>query len=134
MKYATTIYEQIKDLLKDDLGAIRSSAEIKNELKLKHGTNPRSIILSDCCYNRINDGIRFDRHIFEYISLGEYKYLGENYPYTGIIIHKPKGKKHEVVVGEWNNGKMTIFKTPVYKSSGKPVPAGIINKIRLIVK
>jgi hypothetical protein len=78
-------------------------------LKLKHGTNPSSIILSDFCYNRINDGIKFDKHIFQYLAPKTYKFLGENYPYSGLIIHKPKGQKIEKILGEWKCGKKTLY-------------------------
>jgi hypothetical protein len=86
-----TIYNQIIDLLKDNVGRIVSSSEVLEALKDE--TKASSIILSDYCYNRKNDGIKFDKHIFQYIDHNRYKFLGENYPFTGLIIHKPKGAK-----------------------------------------
>ena len=77
-----TIYGQIKDLLKDDIGRIATSSDRIKELKLKHGTKARSIIISDYCYNRFNDGIKFDKHIFQYLIQNTYMFLGENYPFT----------------------------------------------------
>lgn len=128
-----TIYEQIKDMLKDDIGNIIFSSEKIKALNLKYGTNPSSIILSDYCYNRINDGIMFDRHIFEYIEQGRYKYLGENHPYTGIVIHKPKGSKDEFIVGEWDNGKLTMYEIMINKRTRKPIPTDVKSKINLII-
>ena len=49
-------------------------------------------------------GIKFTKHIFEYLDSNSYKYLGENFPYNGNIIHKPKGQEIEKIVGEWKNG------------------------------
>jgi len=99
-----TIYEQILDLLKDKIGCIVLSSELKKELNEKYGTNTSSIILSDYCYNRYNDGIKFNKHIFQYINRNSYKFLSENYPFTGLIFHKPKKQKDEVIIGEWKNG------------------------------
>lgn len=59
-----TIYEQIKELLKDRQGSIVSSSEIKTELNLRNNSNANSILLSDYCYNRYNSGIKFNKHIF----------------------------------------------------------------------
>lgn len=76
-----------------------------NKVVVKHGCNPGSIIPSDYCYNRINNGIDFENllHIFEFKGNGRYKYLGENYPYSGTIFHKPKGGL-EIAIGKWSNG------------------------------
>ncbi|MHC1730662.1 MAG: hypothetical protein AB9888_01320 [Bacteroidales bacterium] len=104
-----TIYQQIKDLLKDEVGSDVRSSDVKSRLFEKYGTNQSSIILSDYCYNRINDGIAFDKHIFQYLSPGKYKYLGENYSFTGLIIHAPQGQKTVKVVGEWKNGVKVLF-------------------------
>ncbi len=104
-----TIYEQIKELLHNRSGSILSSSQIKAELKSIYGTNPGSVILSDYCYNRYNDGIKFDKHIFEYCEHNKYLYLGENVPYNGNIIHNPEKKGKEIIVGEWENGKLKWF-------------------------
>ena len=99
-----TIYEQILDLLKGKEGCIITATSIKDDLKLKHGTNRDSTIPSDYCYNLINDGIPFDKHVFEYIKWNTYKFHGENFPYTGKVMHQKKG-----IVGEWINGKKYLF-------------------------
>ena len=66
--------------------------------------NKTSIIPSDYCYNRINLDIvdEFERrmHIFEYVSKGIYKFIGENASFSGCIEHKDK------IVGRWENGKI----------------------------
>ena len=112
-----TIYEQIKDLLKDNIGRFVSTSEIKDALKLKYGTNASSIIPSDYCYNRINGGIKFNKHIFQWLDHNTYRYLGEKYPFTGLIFHKPANQNIELIIGEWINGRKIIYKTPVEKVS-----------------
>ena len=104
-----TIYEQIKQVLVNDMNQMVSPAEVKKRLQKEFGTNPSSIILSDYCYNRYNKGIGFNNHVFQYITKNTYKYLGEHYLYTGLIFHKPKGQEREVIVGEWRNGVKILF-------------------------
>jgi hypothetical protein len=43
------------------------------------------------------------------INRNEYKFIGENYPYSGRIYAKPKGEKNDVIVGEWKNGKYSFI-------------------------
>jgi len=67
-----------------------------------------SIIPSDYCYNRINDGIRINKPaVFEYLGRGQYRCLGLNYPYNGPIYHKPMGLT-EFIVGKCVNGERII--------------------------
>lgn len=47
--------------------------------------------------------------MFEFLGNSRYKYLGENYPYTGKIFAKSVGSNKELVIGEWNNGKMILY-------------------------
>lgn len=103
-----TIFEQIKFILKDRLHEVVTPEEIKEQLKSDFGTNPDSVILSDYCYNRYNHGIRFDKHLFHYINRSTYRYLGENYSYSGIIYHKPKNQS-EMPIGEWIDGKKYLY-------------------------
>jgi len=69
-----------------------------------------SFLPQDYCYNRTNMGIKFSEHahVLEYIDVDCYRLLGENYPYTGLIIHKPKGFV-EIEVGRWENGESVFF-------------------------
>ena len=103
-----TIYEQLIELLKSRKGEIVTTAEVKRELKKKYGTKPSSVLLYDYCYNRINDGVKFDKHIFEFIDNGMYKYLGEDFPYTGKIYHNPQHQKLKDV-GNWVNGRKHLY-------------------------
>lgn len=83
--------------------------DIKHKLKTA-GMEPSSILPADYCYNRTNKNFSCEKTedafcIFEYIRRGEYQYLGENHPYTGPVIHNPKGSTAEKVVGHYKNGK-----------------------------
>jgi hypothetical protein len=61
----------------------------------------------DYCYNRLNKGISFDKHIFVRLSKDVYKFVGENYKYTGPVYYRPQGFKADLVAGHWKNGKFT---------------------------
>lgn len=99
-----TIYNQLKSVLIID--KTYSLSEIQTILNNKFKTNIRSIIPSDYCYNRLNNGIKFDKHIFIYLERNLYKCVGENYKYTGKVYHKPLKTNLEIEVGEWINGKL----------------------------
>lgn len=103
------IFNQIIEICKDKKEEIFTSKQIKNILNLKFGTNSSSVNLSDYCYNRTNKGINFNQHLFIRINRKEYKYLGENYPYTGRIYWKQRQETNELFVGEWENGKYKFF-------------------------
>ncbi|MFJ7737544.1 DUF6998 domain-containing protein [Lysinibacillus sp. NPDC097287] len=108
-----TIYEQIKEMMMNKDNQIISPAEVKSQLKRQYGTNSESVILSDYCYNRYNKGITFNKHLFLYVTKSNYKYIGENFAYTGLIFHKPQGQTGEFVVGEWRNGVKELYNEPI---------------------
>ena len=93
-----TNIEKVRDTFSNcKKGTMFSTSEIIDKVILKHGGNRGSIIPSDYCYNltnkgKIDDPILVEFKIFEWIDRGKYKYLGENYPYTGLIIRNPKNK------------------------------------------
>ena len=124
-----TIYQQIIELLKDRKGEIVTSIEVKNELKNKYGTNPSSILLSDFCYNRYNNGIEFNKFLFRYISRSTYEYLGEKDLFTGLIYHKPFKHKDENIVGEWRNGIKELYKKPLNDESTEEISNDQILKL-----
>ncbi len=88
-------------------GTIKDGVQILNIAGLL--SSKGNILPSDFCYNRYNFGLKdFDGpFLFEYLGVNQYLILGEHYPYSGSIIHKPKGGV-EVVVGEWINGKKIL--------------------------
>jgi hypothetical protein len=71
-----SILKKVNDTFKEcKIGTEFSRQEIINRVVQKHGCNPGSIIPSDYCYNRTNDGINFEKylHIFEYVGRSSYK-------------------------------------------------------------
>ena len=67
------------------------------------GTNHRSVIPSDYCYNLYNRGIAFDFHILEWLERKTYKVLGPGHQYNGPILWKWRQ------IGEWRNGLKTMY-------------------------
>ncbi|MDH5161742.1 DUF7225 domain-containing protein [Heyndrickxia oleronia] len=129
-----TIYEQIKLALNGRINEIVSPSELKRSLQELYGTNPDSVILSDYCYNRYNNGINFNQHLFEYINRSSYKYLGENYLYTGLIFQKPKGLKSETIVGEWVNGVKSLKKCSTSETISKEQILNLYNEYNKILR
>ena len=96
------------------IGREFKTQEIIDLVKFKYEINDSSIIPSDYCYNRMNLGKwknpeLLDFNIFEYVDRGSYRYVGENYPYNGVINYKAKGSNGELVIGEWTNGERVIY-------------------------
>ncbi len=82
------------------------------------GTNRDSIMPADYCYNKVNNGISFKFHYFEYLKdarRGEpqYKVLGENFDYEGAIYWKKE------IVGEWRKGETKPRKGTGWPSKSK---------------
>ena len=88
---------------------IMTRHELYNLISPDHALNYDSILPQDYCYNRMNDGIVFIDHIhlLEYLGRNRYRLLGDSYPYTGDIMHKPK-RCPEVVVGKWEQGTLNL--------------------------
>jgi len=61
------------------------------------------ILPQDRCYNITNAGLGPNRNfrIFEYIGRATFCYLGEDYPYNGVVTWKG------VQCGQWENGVLT---------------------------
>lgn len=110
-----TIFEQLNEMLakhsKLRLEPVFSAAEIDELMFAEYQTNKESINPSDYCYNRTNNGPRFDpsTRILQLISRGQYKYLGKGYKYSGNVSHMEKGSKEEKVVGNWLEGEYTPY-------------------------
>lgn len=101
-----TIYEKFIEAFEGNIGDTLTAAEIKKRLVTKFNVSPDSINAADYCYNRYNKKRAFNKNLFLYIDRNEYKYVGENYLYTGPVFHKPIGAEDEIVVGEWVNGQL----------------------------
>ena len=58
------ILEKVQDSFNGcESGTEFSCREIIDKVVQKHGCNPGSIIPSDYCYNRINNGINFQNYL-----------------------------------------------------------------------
>lgn len=73
-----------------------------------------SIIPTDYCYNRTNNGIGFESqpHCFIVDKHANYRILGLNAGYTGKIYHRTRNSSKLTLVGEWrktNDGKTKPF-------------------------
>ena len=93
-----------------------STEEINLAYRNSGGTRSNPIP-SDYCYNITNKGIDFSdssRRLFEWLGKGKYKYLGQNYPYTGDVTRTNRNGK-TTKFGRWENG--TFF--PVKSTSSE---------------
>ena len=95
----------VREIVKNHgIGHIVTRKELLCLLHEQYDVAIGSIIPTDYCYNRINDGITLSKPtLFEYLEVGEYRCLGEDYPYNGNIYHK------DLVVGNCVDGKRLIF-------------------------
>ena len=87
-------------------GKIYKRKEIENIVNSVYHTEG-SILPSDYCYNRINldivDDFEKRMHIFEYLKRNAYRFIGENVPYTGNIVHV------DICVSRWENGRIVYL-------------------------
>ena len=89
------------------IGHISTTSELKDFIQKQYAIKNGSIIPSDYCYNRVNDGITLTKPtLLEYVEYGNYRLLGKDYPYDGVVYHK------ELIVGHCKNGKREIFGIP----------------------
>lgn len=100
-----TMIQAISEMIsKHGRGYIATRSEIISYVHNKFGIKNGSIIPSDYCYNRVNDGITLSKPtLFEYVETGRYRCLGEHYPYNGNLYHK------DAIVGNCENGIRRIW-------------------------
>lgn len=101
-----TIYEQLIDCFQGLSGRLVSTSEIKRALHELHETNPASVLPSDYCYNRLNQGMQDPRALFVRVGWGEYRYLGLDHPYSGLVYGRGRGEAEDRVVGERVDGEL----------------------------
>ena len=81
------------------VGYVATKSELHDFIHDRYKIASGSIIPSDYCYNRINNGISLTKPtLFEHLDRGQYRCLGEGYPYNGSIWHK------EQIIGSCVNG------------------------------
>lgn len=114
-----TIQEQLAAYVADiidhyGIGHTVSTKEIKDTITNRYKSNRDSIIPSDYCYNRWNEGLlESTPKFFEYLDRSEYRVWGEGYLFNGVVLAHPKnGDEHEV--GYCVDGQRYIGKLPVY--------------------
>lgn len=111
-----TICEMITDCVNDYVhihgtSCTMSKKELYQIISCRYSIKYSSFLPQDYCYNRTNDGIFFEghTHLFEYVEPDLYRLIGENYPYSGSVVHKPRGAM-ETIVGMWTQGKVEIIR------------------------
>ena len=81
-------------------------AELQRIIGLRFNVVPESVIPSDYCYNRLNNGITLKKPtLFEFLGGGRYRCLGENYCYNGPVFHRPRGASDDKIVGQCIDGE-----------------------------
>ena len=86
------------------IGHIITRKELLSLLWEKYQVVSGSVIPSDYCYNRINNGITLAKPtLFEYLGQGNYRCLGLDHPYNGPIYHK------ELLIGSCKDGIRNVF-------------------------
>ncbi|PVZ64530.1 McrB family protein [Pelagibaculum spongiae] len=118
-------FSAMRDFCKGNEGRIYSSTELKDALK--HRIDKASVKPSDYCYNRAYKTTPFTMLIFEYVD-GQYRFLGEDYPYSGKIFQKPKGKS-EKVVGQWVDGKFELEDWNAFLNISRSHPKCSVTKL-----
>ena len=114
-------------------GHIVSLQEIYRVFLNKYNRNQGSVIPSDYCYNRINNGIQLNKPtVFEFLGNGNYRCFGLNYPFNGTLYHKPKGQ-NEFAVGKCINGVRIVAPENEYQMNDVPTQSIRENQIRISV-
>lgn len=68
-------------------------AELVEQVARECGCAKSSVIPSDHCYNRTNKGLRnYHIKLFLHEEEGLYRFVGRNYPYDGVVVHRPRRK------------------------------------------
>jgi len=104
-----SIYEQVLHSFGSTTGRLLTAEEIKTRLMERFETNPASVLPSDYCYNRWNQGISGQKPLFVRVGAGEYRYLGPDYPYSGLVYWRPSGATKDRVVGERVAGELRLY-------------------------
>lgn len=102
------LFEEVVRACETHVQPSYSTEELVNLVKISvPNLKPKTVIPSDYCYNRINLGIDFTKHVF--IDIGKrYKYVGRNFAYTGPIFWA-EDRKNERIVGVWNSGRFELW-------------------------
>lgn len=100
--------EEIYNLFKQNLnkGEVYSHSYLRNFLEDHELFSVKNVAAYS--YNRWNKGMSDIQPLLEWLNRGEYRYLGQNYPFNGIVIHHPQGSI-PYKIAEWNDGFLTYY-------------------------
>ena len=104
-----TVFEQLVAALYGSEERLLSRAAIITAVVNRFGTNASSVIPADYCYNRWNRGVAGHKPLFVRVGTSEYRHLGPDYPYTGLVYWRRKGSGTDRVVGERVHGVLRMF-------------------------
>ena len=123
-----TLYEQRLAACRELSEKVFSTFELRRVLSDRFNTNPASVIPSDYCYNRWNRGLiqMTWKPIFIRIGPGEFRFVGPSYAYTGLVYAKARGADDEQVVGEWLDGRFTLYDAFVPAPPGAGDPCTVL--------
>lgn len=116
-----TVFDQFVAAFFGTGDRLLTTADIRRTLVDRFCTNPASILPSDYSYNRWNQGISQQQPVFVRVGGGEYRYLGPDQPYTGLVFWRPMSCTADQVVGERVNGELRLFNA----SPAAPTPSGV---------
>lgn len=108
MKIDNQIAEVINNYIRyNGKTSIMDKNQLYSLVSEKYKIKKNSFLPADFCYNRMNVGIDFKKHIhlFEMIEEGKYLVLGEGYPYSGLVYYRKRGETEVHVAGKWLNGE-----------------------------
>ena len=131
-----TILKRVEVALSEEGKVIFTSAEIKELMSVKFGINPNSVLPSDYCYNRTNNGIDKSGLLVNKFLIRNadktYCYVGFGYDFSGYVYQKPQGSKKEIIVGYWTEGNyypVLLPQNDIGDLSGNSYFEGAVNKI-----
>ena len=89
-----------------DIGEIYGHDELRSFLEEKQDAVVKNV--AAYTYNRWNKGMSEINPLLEWVDRAKYKYLGSNFPYSGMVIHSPQGGR-SYKIGEWVNGTFSFY-------------------------
>jgi hypothetical protein len=97
-----------------NVNQVYSSQEIRHlfqeaTIPIPNAGNPTAFT-----YNRWNIGMTKTFTVFEYLGNAEYRYLGLNFPFNGIVIHCPQNNQTEAyAIAIYENGVCTFLNNEI---------------------
>lgn len=106
-------YEDIKLVCRHSSHAVLSKSDVWHllvQLNPRYEDKRNSVIPADYCYNCINHGIMFDKHIFIRTGETSYEFVDEDYDYEGDVFYAPGGHwASKRAVGQWKGKRFEFW-------------------------